>query len=185
MTPKQRRFVDEYLTDLNATQAAIRAGYSEKTAAAIGAENLIKPQIAAAIQEAMQARSARTLITADRVLTELARIAFSNMKTFAEWGGSGFSLKQSSKVSDEDAACVAQLSETTTKDGGSISFKLHDKVRALEKLGDHLGMFDQKKFEHDKEMQQLRSADLDKAIKELPSLVFFEHPATFGEDRPH
>ncbi|MFG0381089.1 terminase small subunit [Pseudomonas sp. zbq_18] len=70
LTPLQARFVDEYLTDLNATQAAIRAGYSEKTAAEIGYENLRKPQIVAAIAEARARQQERTEITADRVLRE-------------------------------------------------------------------------------------------------------------------
>ncbi len=65
MTPKQQRFVDEYLIDLNATQAAIRAGYSKKTARAVGSENLTKPDIRAAVAEAQQARSERTKIGAD------------------------------------------------------------------------------------------------------------------------
>lgn len=68
LTNKQRRFVDEYLIDLNATQAAIRAGYSAKRADAIGHENLRKPEVAAYLAEAMQARSERTQITADMVL---------------------------------------------------------------------------------------------------------------------
>ena len=68
LTAKQKLFVAEYLIDLNATQAAIRSGYSEKTAQAIGAENLTKPLIASAIQEAMDKRSAKTEINAEYVL---------------------------------------------------------------------------------------------------------------------
>lgn len=75
LTPKQQRFVDEYLVDLNATQAAIRAGYSEKTASVIAAENLSKPNIAQSIQEAMKKRGQRTGVTADRVLLEIERLA--------------------------------------------------------------------------------------------------------------
>ncbi len=71
MTPKQRRFVDEYLCDLNATQAAIRSGYSKKTARFIGAENLTKPNIAAAIAAAVAKRSERTEVTADYVLATI------------------------------------------------------------------------------------------------------------------
>lgn len=71
---KQQRFVDEYLIDLNATQAAIRAGYSAKTAAVIGAENLTKPNIAAAIQKAIDARSERTKVTQDDVLRDLCEL---------------------------------------------------------------------------------------------------------------
>ena len=76
MTAKQERFVQEYLVDLNATQAALRAGYSEKTARSIGAENLSKPDIEKAIADALEARRLRTEITQDRVLEELAAIAF-------------------------------------------------------------------------------------------------------------
>ena len=75
MTAKQQLFVDEYLIDLNATQAAIRAGYSEKTAQAIGAENLTKPIVSEAIAEALKSRSERTEITQDRVLEKLAALA--------------------------------------------------------------------------------------------------------------
>lgn len=70
LTDKQRRFVEEYLIDLNATQAAIRAGYSEKTARQAGSENLSKPDIQYAIQKEMASRSERTKIDADFVLTE-------------------------------------------------------------------------------------------------------------------
>lgn len=74
LNPKQQRFVAEYLTDLNATQAAIRAGYSEKTAAVIGCENLKKPNIAAAIAEG-QAKTAGALeITAEKVLRDLEEV---------------------------------------------------------------------------------------------------------------
>ena len=76
LTPKQARFVEEYLIDLNATQAAIRAGYSEKTARAMGHENLTKPDIEEAIADALKARRQRTEVTQDRVLEELAVLAF-------------------------------------------------------------------------------------------------------------
>ena len=75
LTPKQQRFVEEYLIDLNATQAAIRASYSEKTAAAIGAENLIKPNIAKAIQEAQESLSNKTQLTVDMVVNGLLKEA--------------------------------------------------------------------------------------------------------------
>ena len=71
LTPKQRLFVEEFLVDLNAKQAAIRAGYSEKTATEIGSENLRKPHVSDAIREAMASRSERTGITADMVVEAL------------------------------------------------------------------------------------------------------------------
>lgn len=71
LTPKQQRFVAEYLIDLNATQAAIRAGYSERTAKAIGCENLTKPNIAAAIAEGIAKRAGKLEITAEKVLGDI------------------------------------------------------------------------------------------------------------------
>ncbi len=71
LTPKQQLFVAEYLVNLNATQAAVRAGYSKKTAYSVGHENLKKPEVAAAIQEAMEARSERTGVTQDQVIEGL------------------------------------------------------------------------------------------------------------------
>src|SRR5687767_3475353 len=82
MTPKQEMFVREYLVDLNARQAAIRAGYSAKTAYSIGQENLNKPEIAAAIEEQTKKRADNLQITADRVLRELAMIGFANMADY-------------------------------------------------------------------------------------------------------
>lgn len=75
LNPKQERFCQEYLIDLNATQAAIRSGYSEKTAKAIGSENLTKPDIMARVQELTKAREERTEITADGVLKDIYKIS--------------------------------------------------------------------------------------------------------------
>ena len=84
LTPKQKAFVDEYLIDLNATQAAIRAGYSTKTARKIGQENLTKPDIQTEIQKRIKDRKKRTEITQDFVLNELYAIASSNGSDFAQ-----------------------------------------------------------------------------------------------------
>jgi len=78
LTSKQQQFVLEYLKDLNATQAAIRAGYSKKTARSIGAENLSKPYINEAIQKEMDKRSERVKMDADDVLKEIKELAFRN-----------------------------------------------------------------------------------------------------------
>lgn len=144
LTAKQQRFVQEYLIDLNATQAAIRAGYSAKTAEVIGHENLRKPKIAEAVEKAMAERAKRTEITADRVLQELAKIGFANMSDYTTWGPRGVTLKDSSKLTPEQTAAISEVSETVTESGGSIRFKLHDKISALEKIGRHLGMFKEK-----------------------------------------
>lgn len=144
LTPKQAEFVRQYLVDLNATQAAIRAGYSERTANRIGPELLVKTCIRDAIAAAQSKREQRTEITQDKVVSELAKIAFGNISDVMEWGPRGVVLKSSSELTEDQAAGVAEVSENTTKDGGSLKLKRHDKVKALELLGRHLGMFTDK-----------------------------------------
>lgn len=85
LTPKQQKFVEEYLVDLNATQAAIRAGYAENTARVVGAENLTKPAVAAAIAAARSERSARTEITADKVLQRWWEIANADVNDLVQF----------------------------------------------------------------------------------------------------
>ena len=144
MTRKQKRFVEEYLVDLNATQAAIRAGYSEKNAGRIGPELLGKTCVQDAIDIALAKRSARTEVTADRVVKELARIAFVDTRRIFTWGPGGVTLRPSGELTDDEAAVVATVEETTSENGGSIKAKLCDKMKALEMLGRHLGMFKDK-----------------------------------------
>lgn len=141
LTAKQARFVEEYLIDLNATQACIRAGYSAKTADRIGPELLGKTWVAEAIATAIKARSARTQITQDRVLQEYARLAFSDMRTLMAWDAGGVALKTSADLTDDQAASVAEVSQTISKEGGSIRLKVHDKKGALDSVAKHLGMF--------------------------------------------
>jgi len=157
LTAKQRRFVEEYLVDLNATQAAIRAGYSKKTAGQIGDENLKKPQIAAAIQEAQAKRSDRTEITQDMVLRELAKIGFADIRKVVKWGNTeirlnggsddglvevyhGLALTAADEIDDDTAAAIAEISQG--KEG--LKVKFHDKKGALVDIGRHLGMFPSK-----------------------------------------
>jgi phage terminase small subunit len=140
LTAKQQAFVREYLVDLNATQAAIRAGYSAASARLIGCENLTKPDIVSAIEEAKIARSHRTQVTADRVVEELARIAFSDLRRAACWGPEGVTLLPSDSLDDAAAASVESVSQTTTQAGGSIRIKLHPKTPALKTLAEHTGV---------------------------------------------
>ena len=141
LRPLQQRFVDEYLTDLNATQAAIRAGYSATTARFIGYENLTKPYIAEAIAARQQALQAACAVTQERVVTELAHVGFADMSTYMRWGGDGVRLKDSASLTPAQRRVVAEVSETTTEHGGTIRLKLHNKLQALEKLGEHLGLW--------------------------------------------
>ena len=136
---KQPRFVEEYLVDLNATQAAIRAGYSPRRASEIGYELLQKTTVQAAISAKQRERSARTGVTADRVMKEIARIAFADPRAVMSWGPDGVALRNSSDLSDDEAAAVAEVSDSG---GGSRKVKMHDKVAALEKLARHIGLYD-------------------------------------------
>lgn len=126
------------MIDLNATQAAIRAGYSAQTAYEQGSRLLRNAEVQEFVSKAQQERSERTGITADRVLQELALIGFVDMGDYARWSPDGVTLLESSEVNTRP---VAEVKETHSKYGTSVSFKLHDKVGALEKLGKHLGIF--------------------------------------------
>lgn len=138
LTPKQARFVHEYLIDLNATQAAIRAGYKEKAARAVAAENLTKPNIQAAIKEAREAQEARTQITADRVLQELAAIAFADASEYQTLEDDNLVLLDSRQIPAEKRKAIQGYKRG--KFGPEVI--LADKIKALELIGKHLGMFE-------------------------------------------
>lgn len=144
------RFCQEYLVDLNATAAYQRVypKVSATSAPAAGARLLKNVKVQTRLTELQQARSERTQITADRVITELARIGFSDMRDFTEWGPQGVTLKPSDTLTDDQARCVAEVSETTGEKSGSLRFKLHDKLGALVKLGQHLGVKFVERHEH-------------------------------------
>lgn len=148
LTPKQERFVAEYLVDLNATQAAIRAGYSVSSASEQGYENLRKPQIQAAVTEARQKQSERIGISSDRALTEIARLAFFDPRKLLNADGSPKSV---SELDDDTAAAVAGMEVTEEFRGsgedrvfvGSVKkYKFADKNAALEKLAKHFGLYE-------------------------------------------
>lgn len=140
MTKKQKRFVEEYLIDLNATQAAIRAGYSPKTAKDIGCENLTKPNISDAIDKAMAERSRRTGINQDRILLELARIGLAKITDVVD-PDTGKILPD---ASEDDLACIQSIKIKPNEFGTEREVKLYDKKSALVDLGKHLGLFKDK-----------------------------------------
>lgn len=139
LTPKQQRFVREYVIDLNATQAAIRAGYSARNADKIGPRLVGKSRVRAAIDEALRMRAEATNITAERVLLELARIAFADARKLFDDDGA---LIPVHKLPDGVAASIASI-EVVEKDGGHRLHKIRltDKRGALELLGKHLALF--------------------------------------------
>lgn len=166
MTKKQKRFIEEYLIDLNATQAAIRAGYSPDTAKSIGSENLTKPDIKAQIAKAMAERSRRTGVNADRVVMELAKIAFVNANDVID--PKTATIKEGA-LPEDTAAIQSVKVKTFGEDGLEREIKMADKLKALELLGKHLGMFRDKlevsgtleteKTKLDDLLQQMRGGD--------------------------
>lgn len=164
LNDRQKRFCDEYLVDLNATQAAIRAGYTSKYANTNAFKLLQNTAIKEYIQQRQNERSERTEITQDMVLRELAIIAFSNAADYAnvvekqamaEVEGTMIPLLDEEgnpqMYRTVEPVLTADLTEDQKKalavikkgrDGFEI--KPYDKVRALELLGKHLGMFTEK-----------------------------------------
>jgi phage terminase small subunit len=140
LNERQARFVAEYLLDLNATQAAVRAGYSPRSARQVAGRMMTNDDIAAAIAEAQAVRSRRTEVTQDRVVLELARLAFGDPRRVMSWGPGGVKLRPSAELSDEEAAIVAEASQTVTENGGTIRLKVCEKLGALRLLAQHLGM---------------------------------------------
>ena len=127
LTPKQARFVQEYLIDLNAAQAAIRAGYSAKTARVIGHENLTKPDIAVAIEKAKAKRAERTELTSDMVVDELRKIGFANMADYMKSTPEGDPYLDFSALTP---AQTAALSEVTVEDTSRAAARMRGRSSA-------------------------------------------------------
>lgn len=143
MTEKQKIFADEYLIDLNATRAYRKAYPSVKkdeTAAAAAARMLRNVKVAEYIQERMQERQKRTEITQDRVLQELAAIAFARATDYAEVKDECVKIKDTKDLDEQQVRAIAGIKEGKF----GIEVKLNDKEKALELLGRHLGMFKDK-----------------------------------------
>ena len=157
LNDKQKQFCKEYLVDLNATQAAIRARYAEKTAYSQGQRLLKNVEAQEYIRELMQKREQRTEITADKVLEEYAKLGFSDVTDYLQVVTErilvGHDKETGEPISDisqfvlmKDTANIpksklAAISEIKQAKDGSISFKLHDKKGALDSIAKHLGMF--------------------------------------------
>lgn len=135
------RFIEEYLIDLNATQAAIRAGYSPDSAKEIGCENLTKPNIRTHIERAMAERSRRTGINQERVIQEIAKLAFLNPTDVVNMDEAAIK----NDADRDDTACIASVKVKVipTENGDIVEreVKTYDKLKALELLGKHLGLF--------------------------------------------
>jgi len=191
LTPRQRRFVEEYLLDLNATRAAMRAGYSIKTAQHQGPRLLGYAHVAAAVQAAQQKRSERTAISQDWVLNELRKIATADPRKLYRADGT---MKTIPELDDNTAAAVSALDFSVDPGSGQVQIrKLRrgDKLRALELIGRHLGMFAEQSKEQDRQQDSdawvmEQNQELIRTIRELrkPRAVqLLDAPRGNGSDR--
>jgi phage terminase small subunit len=147
LTPKQQRFVDEYLIDLNATQAAIRAGYSQKTARVIASENLLKPDIVAAVQSAQTARAKRTQVDADWVLERLETEAKADLADIYDDSGALKPVKQWPLIWRQGLISgVETAQEFEEVDGKKVpaglvhKVKISDRIKRVELIGKHMAV---------------------------------------------
>jgi phage terminase small subunit len=164
LTDKQQRFVEEYLKDLNATGAAERAAYSDP---AYGRQLIAFPNVAEAIAKAKKDRAEKVGVEQEDVVRELMLLGFSDMEDFATWGPEGVDLLSSEGLDEQASRCVSEVSQTITRDGGTIRLKLHSKTEALKLLGQHLGIF---------------TKNLNISTADIPFLVFA--PEGSGEEEP-
>ena len=153
LPPMQDRFVDEWLIDFNGTQAAIRAGYSERSARSIAGRLLTKDNIQREISRRQKDLQRRTEVTQERVVKELARVAFADAtdyvqvetRTVEKNDGTELSyqtvtLTETAELSADQRAAIAGIKQGAN----GVEVKLHDKIKALELLGRHIGMFNDK-----------------------------------------
>lgn len=150
---RQRRFAEEYIVDGNATRAAVRAGYAERSAHTTGGRLLKNDEVAALVRAGQERLAERTAISAERVMREYARMGFANMTAVARWGPAvpdGVEFHDSDGLAADDSAAVAQVASERSlhyKDGDlvgetvTLRVKLHDKKGALDAMAKRLGLF--------------------------------------------
>lgn len=135
---KQRRFIEEYLRTNDPRAAAAAAGYAPSTAAKNASALLRRASVAAVLRQELDARAERTRIAGDRIVLELARVAFSDITRIADWGeGERLAVRELATLSEADRAAVARI----TRHGGHVTIALHDKIRALDTLGKYFKLW--------------------------------------------
>jgi phage terminase small subunit len=137
LNPRQLRFVQEYLKDFNAAQAAIRCGYSPRSAAAQASRLLTKANISAAVQRGRGKLTKKIDITQEAIIFELARLGFSDARRAATWNDKGVVFKASDEIDDDTAAAIQEIAVSAD---GRPKLKMASKSQALKMLGDYLGM---------------------------------------------
>lgn len=144
LTPKQLLFCHEYIKDLNATQAVVRAGYSKKTARIIAAQNLSKLNIQRFLSELISNRFKLCDLKAEMIIEEYIKIAFSNISDYLETDGKNIVALRS--INDiHNSAAVSEIYFTKTGSSVKLKIRLHDKLHALDKLADYLNILNKGK----------------------------------------
>lgn len=184
LTPRQERLVHEFLIDLNKTQAAVRAGFSEASASSIAHETFKKPEVQAAVEKGMAERAERCNVSADMVLRELAKIGFANMQDYVRIDSEGSPLPNFTELTRDQFAAVAEFTCEEFMDGKDedarrarrVKFKLLDKRAALVDIGRHLGMFPTKVTVSDPDGRALGSEFVDKLGMARRAVFLLSHP---------
>jgi hypothetical protein len=138
LTPKQQRFCDEYLTDMNATRAALAAGYSKATA--MNGQLMQIPKIRAYIEHHTRQAAQVMEVSRFEMLRELSRIAFANMGDYFDDEGK---LKPMQQLTTDQKAAIWNIRITENDKGSSMTLRLNNKLSAIEKLAKHLGFYKQ------------------------------------------
>ena len=139
LTGRQKKFAEGYLEHGQIKKAAIVAGYSEKSASSIGSILLRKPAVQAFLKAEMEFDQYMTGITRRNWLMQQKVVGYSDIADYVEFSSSGVTLKDSKKIPQELLKAISEISETVTKDGGTVRFKLHNKLDALKMIGEHFG----------------------------------------------
>ena len=139
LSERRAAFVREYLIDLNGRQAALRAGYSPNGATTTASRLLSNANVQAEITKEQRKRIQRTEVTADRVVEELRRIAFADLRDVVYIEGGEVKVVDTAGLTDAQAASLAEIKQT--KDG--IGVKMHSKQQALDSLGRYLGLYNE------------------------------------------
>jgi phage terminase small subunit len=186
VTRKQERFVQEYLVDLNATQAAIRAGYEPRSAYSIGQENLKKPEIQAAIQARQATIQEKLQVEQEDVVGELIRIGFSNIEDFLSWDSHGrvswenfHDLPRETKAAVKRFKCQVKFDQKGNRTE-TIELVLHDKLWALNQLKRYLPPL---KIEGDTQPPSSRGEDAVEKCPGWPPELIENFEAFFGLEK--
>ena len=151
LNSREQRFVAEYPVDLNATQAAIRAGYSAKTAKQQGSRLLTRVDVASALAGKQERLERRLEVTKERVINELARIAFADIRSVVQWRADGqTAFTPTDELSKDETAAIEAFTvekrvipqkNDTPIEVTTYKVSMHSKIAALNALGKHLGLF--------------------------------------------